>query len=82
MYSLCATIFFFLFVVFSQEEHGQLPFLLSNALPFSKQLKGRWQELMDFLVKWQHLYGPLNVVTGPVFDYDADSLADDITTLR
>ncbi|KAK4327360.1 hypothetical protein Pmani_002188 [Petrolisthes manimaculis] len=67
--------------VFSHDEHKQLPFLLSNALPFSNQLKGRWQELMDFIVKWQQLYGPLNVITGPVFDFDADSLADDITTL-
>ncbi|KAG7178039.1 Venom phosphodiesterase 2-like 1 [Homarus americanus] len=64
----------------SRMDYNQLPYLISNAVPFSNQLTQRWQELKGFINKWMVLYGPLNIVTGPVFDYNADTFADDLTT--
>nr|XP_045626408.1 venom phosphodiesterase-like [Procambarus clarkii] len=56
----------------------QIPFLVSNAVPASKQLIYRWEALLQELVPaWLALYGPLNLVLGPVFDNNADSLPDD-----
>ncbi|XP_045626409.2 venom phosphodiesterase isoform X1 [Procambarus clarkii] len=56
----------------------RLPFLVSNAVPASKQLIYRWEALLQELVPaWLALYGPLNLVLGPVFDNNADSLPDD-----
>ncbi|XP_069167904.1 venom phosphodiesterase-like isoform X2 [Procambarus clarkii] len=56
----------------------QIPFLVSNAVPASRQLIYRWEALLQELVPaWLALYGPLNLVLGPVFDNNADSLPDD-----
>lgn len=62
----------------TRRDFAQLPYLISNAVPFTHQLTQRWQELKNFISKWANLYGALNVIAGPVFDYDANSFADDL----
>ncbi|XP_042225372.1 venom phosphodiesterase 2-like [Homarus americanus] len=61
-----------------RDECGQLPYLMSNSAPFTHFLTQRWKQLIDFVKKWKYRYGIINVVTGPVFDYDADTFVDDL----
>ncbi|XP_045128469.1 venom phosphodiesterase 2-like [Portunus trituberculatus] len=61
----------------SKAECGQLAFLASNTVPISSFLGSRWSELLGFVHHWARRYSTINVVLGPVFDYDADSFADD-----
>ncbi|XP_069945241.1 venom phosphodiesterase isoform X1 [Cherax quadricarinatus] len=61
------------------ESLPPLPFLVSNLVPGSAQLEAPWQVLMEELVPaWLDLYGPLNLLLGPVFDNNADSLPDNL----
>lgn len=61
----------------------EVPFLTSNALAMSPSLARRWKGLLEELVPaWVSAHGTLNVVLGPVFDNDTDSLLDDISRLR
>lgn len=66
---------------FSCRGCEELPFLMSNALPLTSQVAGRWRELLSLVGRWSLQHGPINVIAGPVMDYNADSLADDLTTL-
>ncbi|KAK8378339.1 hypothetical protein O3P69_011080 [Scylla paramamosain] len=66
---------------FSCKDCQQLPYLMSNAVPLTDQVARRWRELLSFVGHWALLLGPLNVVAGPVMDYNADSLADDLGEL-
>lgn len=63
-------------------ENAQLGFLTSNMAPMSTFLRARWGELMGFVHFWARRYSTVNVVVGPVFDYDGDSFADDLDTIR
>ncbi|XP_071537330.1 venom phosphodiesterase 2-like [Panulirus ornatus] len=65
----------------SGQDCSQLPYLISNAVPFTHDLKKRWQELLKLVKKWKHSYGTVNVITGPVFDYDADTFADNLDVI-
>nr|XP_045581985.1 venom phosphodiesterase-like isoform X2 [Procambarus clarkii] len=65
----------------SRREYGDLPYLISNALPFTAQLTKRWQQLLELVREWALLHGPLNLLSGSVFDYDADTIADDLATV-
>ncbi|XP_071548743.1 venom phosphodiesterase-like isoform X2 [Panulirus ornatus] len=59
-------------------ELSNIPYMVSNAVPLSKQLAANWKNLLRNLVlRWQN-FSPLNVVLGPVFDKDADSHPDNI----
>ncbi|XP_047487509.1 ectonucleotide pyrophosphatase/phosphodiesterase family member 3-like [Penaeus chinensis] len=61
----------------------EVPFLTSNALAMSPSLAKRWKGLLEELVPaWVSAHGTLNVVLGPIFDNDTDSLLDDISRLR
>ncbi|XP_050711522.1 venom phosphodiesterase 2-like [Eriocheir sinensis] len=62
----------------SRYENEQLGFLTSNMAPMSAFLGARWRELMGFVHHWARHYSTVNVVAGPVFDYDANSFADDL----
>ncbi|XP_068207245.1 venom phosphodiesterase-like isoform X2 [Palaemon carinicauda] len=64
-----------------RRERAQLPFLTSNAVPFTNQLAKRWEQLLTYVEKWGSQYGTINVISGPVFDYDADTFADDLVPL-
>ena len=66
----------------SEEKCGQLAFLASNTVPLSAFLGSRWRELLGFVSHWTRRYSVINVVLGPVFDYDADSFADDPSTIK
>lgn len=57
----------------------RLPFLVSNAVPSTSQQQQRWQQLIDMLLSWLG-GGELNVVMGPVFDKNADSIVDDFSS--
>ncbi|XP_050692427.1 venom phosphodiesterase-like isoform X2 [Eriocheir sinensis] len=54
-----------------------LPYLISNAVPLTRQAARRWRELLTLVARWRVPYGPLNVVAGPVMDYDGDTVADE-----
>ncbi|KAK7074142.1 hypothetical protein SK128_018583 [Halocaridina rubra] len=57
--------------------------LISNAIPVSQDIKHRWRGLMGTLVPaWLASQGPLNVILGPVFDHNSDSLPDDFAAFR
>jgi hypothetical protein len=43
---------------------------------------GVWQSLLNMLGKWQAKHGPLNVISGPVYDYDYDGHYDDLTKIK
>ncbi|XP_064081999.1 venom phosphodiesterase-like [Macrobrachium nipponense] len=64
-----------------RKECAQLPFLTSNSVPFTYQLQKRWEQLLTYVLKWGRQYGALNVISGPVFDYDADTFVDDLVPL-
>lgn len=66
----------------SKHENEQLSFLTSNMVPMSAFLGARWRELMGFVHHWARHYSTVNVVAGPVFDYDANSFADDLGKIR
>ncbi|XP_045625811.1 venom phosphodiesterase [Procambarus clarkii] len=66
----------------SREDCEQLPYLITNAVPFTNFLTQRWQELLKLVKQWSYRYRTLNVITGPVFDYDTDTFADDLRTIR
>nr|XP_045625603.1 venom phosphodiesterase 2-like [Procambarus clarkii] len=65
----------------SREDCEQLPYLITNAVPFTNFLTQRWQELLKLVKQWSYRYRTLNVITGPVFDYDTDTFADDLRTI-
>ena len=46
-------------------------FLLTPTL-----LQGIWQELLFVVEEYAEKYGAVNVVAGPIFDYNADGFAD------
>lgn len=50
--------------------------LSSNAVVMSGHLKWSWDVLVRALGEWRSRYGALNVVVGPVFDSDGDTLKD------
>ncbi|KAK4288129.1 hypothetical protein Pmani_038829 [Petrolisthes manimaculis] len=58
--------------------NGELSYLISNALPVTSALRERLDHLEKLLNTWTNRYSALNVVAGPVFDSDADTLADDL----
>jgi len=62
----------------SNSSLPRIPYLISNAVLSTGQLKQRWKELMEDLVEKWLSYGELNIITGPVFDNDADSYMDNI----
>nr|XP_053627665.1 venom phosphodiesterase-like [Cherax quadricarinatus] len=66
----------------SRRENQNLSYLITNAVPFTSQLTQRWQQLINFIGIWMQMYGTLNIISGPVFDYDADTLADNMLNLR
>ncbi|XP_069938908.1 venom phosphodiesterase-like isoform X2 [Cherax quadricarinatus] len=65
----------------SRRENQNLSYLITNAVPFTSQLTQRWQQLINFIGIWMQMYGTLNIISGPVFDYDADTLADNMLNL-
>ncbi|XP_045120435.1 venom phosphodiesterase-like isoform X2 [Portunus trituberculatus] len=66
---------------FSCRDCHELPYLMSNAVPLTDQVALRWRELLAFVGRWALLLGPLNVVAGPVMDYNADTIVDDLGEL-
>ncbi|CAL4072109.1 unnamed protein product, partial [Meganyctiphanes norvegica] len=57
-------------------------YLISNAVPVTTQLAERWHQLRQYVATWAETYGALNVISGPVFDYDADTFVDNLHDLR
>ena len=55
-----------------------LTHLTSNAVPMSKELSSHWSFLRNVIADWMLTYSTLNVVMGPVYDYDSDTFADDV----
>lgn len=43
---------------------------------------GMWKEMLHVLEEYSAKYGPLQVLLGPVFDYNADGLNDSVSELR
>ncbi|XP_068246161.1 venom phosphodiesterase 2-like isoform X2 [Palaemon carinicauda] len=57
---------------------SRVPYMVSNAVPMNIHQAGIWEWLTEGLVlRWFASQGPLNVVVGPLFDSDANSLVDD-----
>ncbi|KAK7066956.1 ectonucleotide pyrophosphatase phosphodiesterase [Halocaridina rubra] len=65
----------------TDENFAQLPFLISNALPFTHQLAHRWNELRWLVKDLNWWLGDLNIILGPVFDYNSDTFVDDLEWL-
>lgn len=75
----------FLFTVFAINSTVELvPYLVSNAIAVSATEASRVRELVNQLVSQEtKQFGhPINLVMGPVFDYNDDSLPDDFTSFR
>ncbi|XP_066960848.1 venom phosphodiesterase-like [Macrobrachium rosenbergii] len=69
--------------VFSSNEGvAQLAYLMSNAVPASNQLIKRWKQLLLMVTQWSKWLNQLNVIVGPVFDYDSNTFADDYEFLK
>ncbi|XP_076061397.1 venom phosphodiesterase-like [Oratosquilla oratoria] len=66
----------------AHSKDARLPFLISNAVPMTGQLQKRWTELLHMVKGWHAQYGSLNVIMGPVFDFDGDNFADDLRQFR
>lgn len=66
----------------TEHDNEPLGFLTSNMVPISSFLAARWWELLGFVHHWARHYSSLNVVVGPAFDYDGNSFADDLDTIR
>ncbi|KAF2368934.1 Type I phosphodiesterase/nucleotide pyrophosphatase/phosphate transferase [Trinorchestia longiramus] len=66
----------------SNSSLGMLPYMVSNAVPSTEQQQLHWQDLMSHLVTRWLGGGSLNLVVGPVFDLDADSIADVFNSSR
>ena len=41
-----------------------------------------WLELQTFISDWVKKYNLINIMAGPVFDYNSDGLPDDMETLH
>lgn len=62
---------------------SRLPYLVSNAVPVSLSLAERWEQLTGQIVPaWLEALGPINLLVGPVFDNNADSLPDNFLDFR
>ena len=42
---------------------------------------GIWRNLILLIQKWVQSAGTIHVISGPVFDYDADGIADKIENI-
>lgn len=51
--------------------------LTTNALVMTHTLSRAWDSLADSINSWRRTYGALQVVAGPVFDSDGDTIKDD-----
>ncbi|XP_076862146.1 venom phosphodiesterase isoform X2 [Brachyhypopomus gauderio] len=61
----------------STEEEQFDGLILSNTVPMYPSFKSLWQYFQDFLLlKYSSQYNGINVVTGPVFDYNLDGHYD------
>ena len=66
----------------SNEINGQIAYLTSNAVRISEVLHQRWEGLIQLITQWNRRYRDLNVILGPVFDHNRDTLANDLPTFR
>lgn len=65
----------------SVSDLSRVPYIVSNALPSTEQQQRHWEELMQHLVlRWLGA-GQLNLVVGPVYDNNADSIVDNLTNM-
>lgn len=56
---------------------------MSNLAPLLKGFeKGPRKYMLEAMEKWTKLKGSLNVVHGPVFDYDDDGIRDDFIHIK
>ncbi|XP_014666538.1 PREDICTED: ectonucleotide pyrophosphatase/phosphodiesterase family member 2-like [Priapulus caudatus] len=57
--------------------------ILTNSVPQSTGFTiGVWRQIMDHVTRWAQIYGPLNIVTGPVFDYNYNGVYDTLDETR
>ena len=64
----------------SNSSYLHLPYLITNALLSTAQQQEKWAELMEVHAERWLAFGEINIVAGPVYDWDADSLHDDFFT--
>lgn len=58
-------------------------FLSTNLVPMYENFRaGIWKEMLHLFEEYSAKYGQLQVVLGPVFDYNADGLNDSVSELR
>ena len=43
---------------------------------------GIWQDLLYVVEEYAEKYGSIQVLTGPIFDYNSDGLADNILDIE
>ena len=48
----------------------------------TKYISGIWQELLFVVEEYAEKYGRVNVVVGPIFDYNADGHADKLNDIE
>ena len=48
----------------------------------TKYISGIWQELLFVVEEYAEKYGRVNVVVGPIFDYNADGHADKLDEIE
>ncbi|CAK8697234.1 unnamed protein product, partial [Clavelina lepadiformis] len=56
--------------------------LTTNQVPMYDSAAQIWKYMTTLLADWSNVYGGINVVSGPAFDYDYDGLADTTFVLQ
>ncbi|XP_014666537.1 PREDICTED: venom phosphodiesterase 2-like [Priapulus caudatus] len=57
--------------------------IMTNMVPmYEGFIQGVWHDVHDYLSQWAQTLGPINVVTGPVFDYNIDGNYDDLSMVE
>ncbi|KAL7638831.1 UNVERIFIED_CONTAM: hypothetical protein RMT77_010365 [Armadillidium vulgare] len=68
----------------SNAESSATTFIISNSVPFNDQLSKHWNHLTENLIpSWLNgSSSGLNIIIGPAFDKDADSVVDDYNNFQ
>ncbi|KAF2363587.1 DNA/RNA non-specific endonuclease [Trinorchestia longiramus] len=54
----------------------------TNAVLMTQSMKKIWTHLFNTIEIWRKKFGPMNIVVGPAFDGDGDSIKDDLANWR
>ncbi|KAK6178834.1 hypothetical protein SNE40_011330 [Patella caerulea] len=61
--------------VVNSEEFG--PFLSTDSLPLIDSFRlGIWKNLQELVLNWTQIFGSINIVSGPIYDFDLDGIGD------